>query len=146
MLTCELTEVVFGVNGWLDEVRPSAIAAAKDIEDAQEQKKETEEILEVFQAYDESEAVTMLEVIQGFDPAGVGGRDGGGDMCFFFQAEDGIRDSPVTEFRRVLFRSPARSYRWAAGGRMSRVAVSAYRRPSAAAMSTPSAWISPRTR
>ena len=48
MLTCELTEVVFGVNGWLDEVRPSAIAAAKDIEDAQEQKKETEEILYIF--------------------------------------------------------------------------------------------------
>ena len=24
---------------------------------------------------------------------------------FFFQAEDGIRDSSVTEFRRVLFRS-----------------------------------------
>ena len=26
-------------------------------------------------------------------------------MLFFFQAEDGIRDSSVTEFRRVLFRS-----------------------------------------
>src|SRR5437773_11723134 len=26
-------------------------------------------------------------------------------MCFFFQAEDGIRDRDVTEFRRVLFRS-----------------------------------------
>src|SRR3989454_3011451 len=26
---------------------------------------------------------------------------------FFFQAEDGIRDYKVTEFRRVLFRSPA---------------------------------------
>src|SRR2546428_3417056 len=26
-------------------------------------------------------------------------------MCFFFQAEDGIRDLIVTEFRRVLFRS-----------------------------------------
>ena len=26
-------------------------------------------------------------------------------MCFFFQAEDGIRDYDVTEFRRVLFRS-----------------------------------------
>ena len=25
---------------------------------------------------------------------------------FFFQAEDGIRDKLVTEFRRVLFRSP----------------------------------------
>ena len=28
-------------------------------------------------------------------------------FVFFFQAEDGIRDSPVTGFRRVLFRSPA---------------------------------------
>src|SRR5689334_25372698 len=27
-------------------------------------------------------------------------------MCFFFQAEDGIRDGTVTGFRRVLFRSP----------------------------------------
>src|SRR3989454_9195432 len=26
--------------------------------------------------------------------------------CFFFQAEDGIRDYKVTGFRRVLFRSP----------------------------------------
>src|SRR5690349_22839922 len=26
-------------------------------------------------------------------------------VCFFFQAEDGIRDLYVTEFRRVLFRS-----------------------------------------
>ena len=27
--------------------------------------------------------------------------------CFFFQAEDGIRDRDVTGFRRVLFRSAA---------------------------------------
>src|SRR5207245_5095246 len=27
-------------------------------------------------------------------------------IVFFFQAEDGIRDATVTEFRRVLFRSP----------------------------------------
>ena len=27
------------------------------------------------------------------------------NFCFFFQAEDGIRDYDVTEFRRVLFRS-----------------------------------------
>src|SRR5690606_39892573 len=29
---------------------------------------------------------------------------------FFFQAEDGIRDFHVTEFRRVLFRSKAEGY------------------------------------
>src|SRR5437762_3668438 len=28
---------------------------------------------------------------------------------FFFQAEDGIRDTSVMEFRRVLFRSPVRT-------------------------------------
>src|SRR6266581_7207739 len=30
---------------------------------------------------------------------------GGGGLFFFFQAEDGIRDGRVLEFRRVLFRS-----------------------------------------
>ena len=75
ILTCDLSEVTFGVNGWLDEVRPSAIAAAEEIEDAEQQKVETGEILEVFRAYDQAEAAVMLEVIQGFDPAGVGGRD-----------------------------------------------------------------------
>ncbi|HCK35164.1 MAG TPA: hypothetical protein DHW20_08355, partial [Gemmatimonadetes bacterium] len=75
MLTCELSEVIFGVNGWLDEVRPNALAAAEEIEDAQQQKTETEEILEIFQPYNQAEAVAMLEVVQGFDPAGVGGRD-----------------------------------------------------------------------
>src|SRR5437764_9631410 len=30
-------------------------------------------------------------------------------VFFFFQAEDGIRDTSVTGFRRVLFRSPARA-------------------------------------
>jgi len=75
MLACELSEVVIGVNGWLDELRPTAIAVAQQIEDAQQQEIETEEILEIFQAYNQAEAVAMLEVIQGFDPAGVGGRD-----------------------------------------------------------------------
>ena len=75
ILTCDLSEVIFGVNGWLDEVRPSAIAAAEEIEDAEQQKVETGEILEVFRAYDQAEAAVMLEVIQGFDPAGVGGRN-----------------------------------------------------------------------
>ncbi|MEC9355792.1 MAG: hypothetical protein VX507_06095, partial [Gemmatimonadota bacterium] len=75
ILTCDLSEVIFGVNGWLDEVRPSAIAAAEQIEDAEQQKVETGEILEVFRAYDQAEAAVMLEVIQGFDPAGVGGRN-----------------------------------------------------------------------
>ena len=75
MLACELSEVVIGVNGWLDELRPTAIAVAQQIEDAQQQETETEEILEIFQAYNQAEAVEMLEVIQGFDPAGVGSRD-----------------------------------------------------------------------
>src|SRR5437660_3335541 len=36
---------------------------------------------------------------------------------FFFQAEDGIRDGHVTEFRRVLFRSRAWQYVYANGQR-----------------------------
>ena len=75
MLACELSEVVIGVNGWLDELRPTAIAVAQQIEDAQQQETETEEILEIFQAYNQAEAIEMLEVIQSFDPAGVGSRD-----------------------------------------------------------------------
>jgi len=75
MLACELSEVVIGVNGWLDELRPTAIAVAQQIEDAQQQETETEEILEIFQAYNQAEAIEMLEVIQNFDPAGVGSRD-----------------------------------------------------------------------
>jgi len=75
MLACELREVVIGVNGWLDELRPTAIAVAQQIEDAQQQETETEEILEIFQAYNQAEAIEMLEVIQSFDPAGVGSRD-----------------------------------------------------------------------
>ena len=75
MLACELSEVVIGVNGWLDELRPTAIAVAQQIEDAQQQESETEEILEIFQAYNQAEAIEMLEVIQSFDPAGVGSRD-----------------------------------------------------------------------
>ena len=75
MLACELSEVVIGVNGWLDELRPTAIAVAQQIEDAEQQETETEEILEIFQAYNQTEAIEMLEVIQSFDPAGVGSRD-----------------------------------------------------------------------
>src|SRR5256885_7011215 len=49
-------------------------------------------------------------------------------ILFFFQAEDGIRDYKVTEFRRVLFRSsvPSRTYqassslRWRWRGAMKR--------------------------
>src|SRR5690606_41151588 len=36
-------------------------------------------------------------------------RAGFAARAFFFQAEDGIRDFHVTEFRRVLFRSKAAS-------------------------------------
>ena len=35
-------------------------------------------------------------------------EEGSWEGYFFFQAEDGIRGSPVMEFRRVLFRSPHR--------------------------------------
>ena len=86
MLACGLDEVVSGVNGWLDEIRPNALAAAEEIEDERERKEEIEEIAAVFHPYDQAEAAHMLEVIQRFDPAGVGGRD--------------VRESVLIQLRR----------------------------------------------
>jgi RNA polymerase sigma-54 factor len=74
-LSCSLEEVLAGVNGWLEQVRPVAVETAEDIEDAEERAAELQEIEEVFRAYDLAEAENMLRVIQGFDPPGVGARD-----------------------------------------------------------------------
>jgi RNA polymerase sigma-54 factor len=74
-LSCSLDEVLVGVNGWLEQVRPVAVETAGDIEDEEERAAELQEIEEVFRAYDLAEAEAMLRVIQGFDPPGVGARD-----------------------------------------------------------------------
>jgi RNA polymerase sigma-54 factor len=75
MLACSLDEAVAGVNEWLEEVRPAAIAAAEALEDEEEREVELRVVHEVFRPYETVEAERMLTVIQGMDPPGVGARD-----------------------------------------------------------------------
>lgn len=75
MLACALEEAVSGVNGWLAEVRPTAIATAESIDDEAVRTAELEEIAALFRPYVIGEAEAMLEVIQGFDPPGIGARN-----------------------------------------------------------------------
>ena len=75
MLTCGLDVVVEGANGWLDEIRPIAVAQAEEIEDEEERARELAELEEVFRPYELPEAEAMLERIQALEPAGVGARD-----------------------------------------------------------------------
>lgn len=74
-LACTLEQVVTGLNLWLSDVRPVAEAAASRIEDDEEREGELRELAVLFRPYDEEEADAMLQVIQGFDPPGVGARD-----------------------------------------------------------------------
>ena len=75
LLGCGLDEVVLGINGWLAEFRTVIKAAAEEIEDKTERRKEIEGISEGLRDYDEEEAANILEIIQRFDPPGVGGRN-----------------------------------------------------------------------
>jgi RNA polymerase sigma-54 factor len=75
MLTCPIEEVVEGVNQWLEEVRPTALANAEEISDEEERAQELAEIAEVFRPYEVVEGERMLTVIQALDPPGVGARD-----------------------------------------------------------------------
>jgi len=75
MLACEIDVVVSGVNAWLEEVRPTAVKGAEQISDQDDREAELADIAEVFRPYDLGEGAAMLEVVQGFDPAGVAARD-----------------------------------------------------------------------
>jgi len=75
MLTCGIEDVVAGVNSWLDEVRPTALANAEEISDVEEREQELADIAEVFRPYEVVEGERMLTVIQALDPPGVAARD-----------------------------------------------------------------------
>jgi RNA polymerase sigma-54 factor len=75
MLTCTSEECVAGVNSWLDEVRPGVIERVAEIDNEEERLAEMAEIEILFRPYEPIEADRMLEVIQTFDPPGVGARD-----------------------------------------------------------------------
>jgi RNA polymerase sigma-54 factor len=74
-LSCSLEQVAEGVNAWLVEVRPTAEANARSLEDDDEREAELAELEELFRPYELAEAEAMLQVIQGLDPPGVGARD-----------------------------------------------------------------------
>jgi RNA polymerase sigma-54 factor len=75
MLACSIEEVVAGVNQWLEEVRPTALANAQEIQDEEEREQELAEIAELFRPYEVVEGERMLTVIQALDPPGVAARD-----------------------------------------------------------------------
>jgi RNA polymerase sigma-54 factor len=74
-LACELEDVVAGVNSWLQDVRPTAVATAETIDDSVEREEELRQIAAMFRDYTFEEAERMLTVVQGFDPPGVGARN-----------------------------------------------------------------------
>ena len=71
-LTCELEEVVTGVNAWLGDMRPLAQEEIDTLEDSEQAQAELNEL---FAPYCIPEAEPMLERVQTFDPPGVGARD-----------------------------------------------------------------------
>jgi RNA polymerase sigma-54 factor len=76
-LSCSLEQVVTGVNDWLDEARAVArdrVAPLAD-EDPLEYAEEVDKLDEIFESYDLEDAEQILEIIQSFDPPGVGARD-----------------------------------------------------------------------
>jgi len=75
MLACSMDEAVRGVNDWLEEVRPTALANTAEIEDEDERAAELAEVEALFKPYTVEEADRMLTVIQALDPPGVGARD-----------------------------------------------------------------------
>ncbi len=79
-LTCELEDVLVGVNAWLEDVRPAAQKGVDILEDAggahgEAQREAQAELDALFTPYDLPEAEAMLRCVQGFDPPGVAARD-----------------------------------------------------------------------
>ena len=74
-LTCDLEDVVRGVNDWLADLRPAAQAEIDAIDDPAEREAGQVELDELFRLYVIDEAQSMLETVQTFDPPGVAARD-----------------------------------------------------------------------
>lgn len=93
MLVCTLEQAVEGANAWLEEVRPVALAKAREIEDEDERNEELAEIAAIFRPYQVEDAERMLRVVQSMDPPGVGARDI--RECILLQLSDGEFDDPI---------------------------------------------------
>ena len=74
-LTCDLADVVRGVNGWLADLRPAAQSEIDAIDDPGERSAGQVELDELFRPYEADEAEAMLGTVQTFDPPGVAARD-----------------------------------------------------------------------
>jgi RNA polymerase sigma-54 factor len=96
-LTCELADVVNGVNAWLMAMRPLAQEGVDALEAPREAQAELEAM---FTSYGLSDAEEMLEKIQTFDPPGVAARD--------------LRESILIQLR-LLDRCDSMTYRIAEG-------------------------------
>ncbi len=110
MLACALDEAVRGVNEWLEEVRPTAVANAEEIADEDERAAELAEIEELFRPYTIEEAERMLKVIQLLDPPGVGARDLR-ESILLQLAQKGEADSPAYRIISDHFESLI-NHRW----------------------------------
>ena len=110
MLACALEEAVRGVNEWLEEVRPTAVANTQEIADEDERAAELAEIEELFRPYTVEEAERMLKVIQLLDPPGVGARDLR-ESILLQLAQKGEADSPAYRIISDHFESLI-NHRW----------------------------------
>ena len=109
-LSCPLEQVVEGVNAWLLEVRPTAEANARAIDDEEERQAELAELEQLFRPYDLAEAEAMLAAIQGFDPPGVGARDVRESILIQLRRK-GRQDTPTYVIARDHF-DALTSHRW----------------------------------
>ena len=74
-LTCDLDDVVWGVNTWLEDVRTAAQKEVDASEDPEEACALQAELDVLFEPYVLPEAEAMLTSVQTFDPPGVAARD-----------------------------------------------------------------------
>jgi len=74
LLACSLDEVLEAANGWLVEAEAPARLNAEALEDEEERAAELAEIDRLFRPYTREDAERVLEMIQCFEPAGVGAR------------------------------------------------------------------------
>ncbi|MGI9626570.1 MAG: hypothetical protein ACR2QM_07030, partial [Longimicrobiales bacterium] len=74
-LSCSLENVVDGLNEWLHDIGGDALRLASEMEDEEARAVEMEQLSQLLEPYSVEEIEAVLEVVQAFDPPGVGARD-----------------------------------------------------------------------
>lgn len=74
-LTCDITDVLEGLNPWVAEMRSVAMAEVEAIADEEERTEEIAEVDALFQPYGAEEGQRLLTLVQTFDPPGIAARD-----------------------------------------------------------------------